>query len=151
MVSLPLIAKDNESGNLILRILLTRAFIEANISRPEVIAQAVAYMSLRYLGLTHLEAVLEEARFNSEKTSHSLFSDLNRWCIVEDALIDRDFDYLFSLLSPWDELNSGSLLALKDKGSKDIRVIVSAGPLPTRWLIMRLWLFRAQSKERLPG
>ena len=151
MVSLPLIAKDNESGNLILRILLTRAFIEANISRPEVIAQAVAYMSLRYLGLTHLEAVLEEARFNSEKTSHSLLSDLNRWCIVEDALIDRDFDYLFSLLSPWDELNSGSLLALKDKGSKDIpsnRIRRAASYEVANNAAVAIC---AQSKERLPG
>ncbi|HAH21559.1 MAG TPA: hypothetical protein DCL49_11735, partial [Candidatus Omnitrophica bacterium] len=129
LVSLPITAKDG-SGNFILRILLTRAFIEANIFRPAVIAQAVAYVLLRHIGLTHLEAVLEESGFNSEKTSHSLLSDLSRWCIVEDALIDRDFDYLFSLLSPWDELNSGSLLALKKKGSKDIPgVIVSAGLL----------------------
>jgi hypothetical protein len=58
----------NKEGSLFLELIMTNAFIDENKSWPHIIAQAIVHELWHLCGFTHLEAVLEEARYNSPKT-----------------------------------------------------------------------------------
>ena len=97
------------------RIFLTRAFARENIGSPEIITQAIMHVLNKFLGLSNLQAVIEESRYNLKRRNRP-FGTLNRW-IIWYAAESRRYDYLLGLLKPWNEEESHSVRALRTNNS----------------------------------